>query len=38
MHHKHLTKEDGENFGMLLVPGKYLQRERELEKKQSAHS
>lgn len=24
MHHKHLTKEDGECFGMLLVPFKYL--------------
>jgi len=24
VHHKHLTKEDGECFGMLLVPMKYL--------------
>src|SRR5690606_13818503 len=24
MHHKHLTKEDGESFGMLWVPLKYL--------------
>ncbi len=24
MHHKHLTKEDGECFGMLVVPPKYL--------------
>ena len=24
VHHKHLTKEDGENFGMLLVPFRYL--------------
>jgi beta-carotene 3-hydroxylase len=24
MHHKHLTKEDGECFGMLLVPFKYF--------------
>ena len=27
MHHKHLGKEDGECFGMLLVPQKYLQWE-----------
>lgn len=27
MHHKHLGKEDGECFGMLLVPFKYLQEE-----------
>ena len=27
MHHKHITKEDGECFGMLLVPFKYLQQE-----------
>ncbi|MDN3493332.1 sterol desaturase family protein [Winogradskyella bathintestinalis] len=24
MHHKHLGKEDGENFGMLIVPFKYF--------------
>jgi beta-carotene 3-hydroxylase len=24
IHHKHLQKEDGECFGMLLVPRKYL--------------
>lgn len=24
MHHKHITKEDGECFGMLIVPWKYL--------------
>lgn len=35
MHHKHLVKEDGENFGMLLVPKKYIIKERELSKKQS---
>lgn len=27
MHHKHLDKEDGECFGMLLVPWKYLKAE-----------
>ena len=27
MHHKHLGKEDGECFGMLLVPFKYLKQE-----------
>ena len=26
IHHKHLTKEDGECFGMLIVPRKYLTR------------
>lgn len=26
VHHKHLTKEDGECFGMLLVPKKYFRR------------
>jgi beta-carotene 3-hydroxylase len=25
VHHKHLTKEDGECFGMLFVPRKYWQ-------------
>jgi beta-carotene 3-hydroxylase len=24
MHHKHLGKEDGENFGMLIVPMRYF--------------
>lgn len=28
MHHKHLTKEQGENFGMLLFPFKYWRAER----------
>jgi len=28
VHHKHLTKEDGECFGMLLVPWKYYQESR----------
>lgn len=27
VHHKHLTKEDGECFGMLIVPLKYLKHE-----------
>lgn len=27
IHHKHITKEDGECFGMLLVPFKYLKQE-----------
>ena len=27
MHHKHLTKDDGECFGMLLVPFKYFKAE-----------
>ena len=35
MHHKHLTKEDGENFGMLLVPRKYFRIERARVKKQT---
>jgi beta-carotene 3-hydroxylase len=26
MHHKHLDKEDGESFGMLLVAAKYWQK------------
>jgi beta-carotene 3-hydroxylase len=28
VHHKHLTKEDGECFGMLFVPRKYLREAR----------
>jgi len=27
MHHKHLGKEEGECFGMLIVPFKYLRQE-----------
>jgi beta-carotene 3-hydroxylase len=27
IHHKHLGKEDGECFGMLIVPWKYLRQE-----------
>lgn len=26
IHHKHLSKEDGENFGMLIVPLKYFKK------------
>ncbi len=26
MHHKHLSKEDGESFGMLIVAAKYWQK------------
>ena len=26
MHHKHIGKEDGENFGMLFVPFKYFKK------------
>ena len=37
MHHKHLTKEDGESFGMLIVEWKYLQQEiREQRKRREA--
>ncbi len=27
MHHKHLTKEDGESFGMLIINPKYIKQE-----------
>lgn len=33
MHHKHLTKHDGESFGMLVVSWKYIRRELQEEKK-----
>lgn len=33
MHHKHLTKHDGESFGMLVVNWKYIRRELQEEKK-----
>lgn len=33
MHHKHLEKEDGESFGMLIVAAKYRQKIREDEKR-----
>ena len=33
IHHKHLCKEDGECFGMLIVPFKYLQEEYKLQRK-----
>ena len=32
MHHKHIVKEDGECFGMLMVPFKYFKREMEAKK------
>lgn len=32
MHHKHLTKHDGESFGMLLFPFKYFLEERKRRK------
>ncbi len=38
MHHKHLGKEDGENFGMLLVGWKYFKREMEANKKRQAQT
>jgi beta-carotene 3-hydroxylase len=31
-HHKHLTKEDGECFGMLLVPLRYFKEARKIRK------
>jgi beta-carotene 3-hydroxylase len=34
MHHKHLTKHDGENFGMIMVSWKYIKEELEYMKKQ----
>lgn len=34
VHHKHLGKEDGECFGMLVVPGKYLQEAKKAKKNQ----
>jgi hypothetical protein len=32
MHHKHLDKEDGESFGMLLVAAKYWQKVKMIRK------
>jgi len=29
MHHKHLTKEDGESFGMIIIHPKYIKQEKE---------
>jgi beta-carotene 3-hydroxylase len=34
MHHKHLTKEDGESFGMLIIHPKYIREELNQLKKQ----
>jgi beta-carotene 3-hydroxylase len=36
MHHKHVEKEDGECFGMLIVPFKYLMEAYHSQKKQKA--
>lgn len=33
MHHKHLTKEDGESFGMLVVSWKYVRQEMDRRRK-----
>jgi beta-carotene 3-hydroxylase len=35
VHHKHLGKEDGECFGMLLVPMKYFREARESMRKKN---
>ena len=35
MHHKHLNKEDGESFGLLIVPKKYWDKVRNDERQQS---
>lgn len=34
VHHKHLSKENGENFGMLWVPLKYFKQEKRRERKE----
>ncbi len=33
MHHRHLTKEDGESFGMLFIHPKYIKQELDAEKR-----
>jgi beta-carotene 3-hydroxylase len=39
MHHKHLGKEDGESFGMLIVSGKYWQKiEKDAERSKEVKS
>jgi len=38
MHHKHLGKEEGESFGMLIIHPKYLRAEREARKRKRAKS
>ena len=35
MHHKHLNKEDGESFGMLLIHPRYLRAERKARRSHS---
>lgn len=37
VHHKHLGKEDGECFGMLIVPPKYFKEARQSIKNKHAH-
>ncbi len=37
VHHKHLGKEDGECFGMLLVPLQYFKYEKEKKEKELIH-
>lgn len=36
MHHKHLDKENGESFGMLIVSGKYWQKVKNDSKRNGA--
>lgn len=38
MHHKHLTKEDGESFGMLLVAKKYWQKVQQDKRRMQTNS
>ena len=37
MHHKHLGKEDGESFGMLIVAAKYWKKVRDDKKRNAMH-
>lgn len=36
MHHKHLGKEDGESFGMLIIHPKYIRAERKAQQARRA--
>ena len=38
MHHKHRTKENGESFGLLIVPAKYWNKVKQDEERLSANS
>jgi beta-carotene 3-hydroxylase len=38
MHHKHLTKEHGESFGMIFVQWKYIKEELEYTRKQKSRT